>query len=114
MNYDAMAQLHAPAAAAMAMAEKIERERWQPIATAPKGSNIILHYKNALGKDRTVIGWYGSLEVEDGDEGEMTGPTWWESTWANDEGHTWPVEEPPTHWMPLPAPPQSETGAEHD
>lgn len=27
---------------------------WQPIATAPSGKQVLIHYKNKLGKDRII------------------------------------------------------------
>jgi Protein of unknown function (DUF551) len=67
---------------------------------------VLLSYLNALNKRRTVIAFYGRVEIGCGErEGEMSEPTWWEVSWADDHD-IWPVEEPPTHWMPLPEPPK--------
>jgi len=56
---------------------------WQPIESAPKDeTNLILL-------------WNGE---------KVTGGAPWGSGWA-DWMHDW-IEPPPTHWMPLPPPPQ--------
>lgn len=60
--------------------------RWQPIATAPKdGTQVLVFDEGAV----FISQW---LVNEEGDEG------WF------DHGF---VEPPPTHWQPLPSPPQA-------
>lgn len=60
---------------------------WRPIETAPKGDRVLL--KSGL-NDRILIGF----NVGDG---------WIESGSRH-------MSYPPTHWMPLPTPPQGEDG----
>ena len=67
---------------------------WQPIETAPRGQHLLLWVDVSIGPPLVVQGcWY-----QDGsDDG-----------WIDHHGVPLPV----SHWMPLPAPPQSATGAE--
>jgi hypothetical protein len=70
---------------------------WQPIETAPKdGTHIILFWPYVTDEGHVTSGyWYLP------GEGEIAG-------W-----HSWDVNgyaTPPTHWMPLPAPPLDLTG----
>lgn len=81
---------------------------WRAIESAPKGRKLILGYRNALGKWRTVTGCYyerGELdfEPEDMDEGDVNGAGWYEDSDSLDEITF--TREPPTHWMPLPVAP---------
>lgn len=85
---------------------------WLPIESAPKdGRHVLLFYRNMLGRARTVVGFYAqenTLENENacyGDEEEYAPEGWYEGTWASET--TSAVEESPTHWQPLPPPPQS-------
>lgn len=75
---------------------------WQPIATAPKdGTHILLFAAKA---------WYPMVERNAEDSPIWTG---YFSRWVGGEGE-WTVSGmefhegygPPTHWMPLPEPPQ--------
>jgi hypothetical protein len=80
---------------------------WQPIETAPMdGTNMLLAYRTlgvVLGHfDRDGTGdWWVAISRPDR-------PSIW-SQWYLDS----PDGEDPTHWMPLPEPPQTElTGDE--
>ena len=67
-----------------------EYGEWQPIETAPKDGAVLIHWSEQAG-------FNGNTEVaEQYDPGE----------WASCEscGMTW--QEEPTHWMPLPEPPE--------
>ncbi len=89
---------------------------WQPIETAPKDGTLILLYAGAQMYDgkptdpRLTCGYWLVLEHGDylGDCGgecrcpeydDPPDPYWY----SEDGGFT--TENPPTHWMPLPAPP---------
>lgn len=81
---------------------------WQPISTAPTdGRTILLGHHNKLGKWRTMRGQWMSQECidetwEDPEAGE---PGWFETSVENDElPNCWATN--PTHWQPLPAPPE--------
>lgn len=72
----------------------ISTQLWQPIEAAPKDGRILL----MRDRNRICIGRYctdrGALNVL---------PEYW-----TDEGYgvTWARRHPPTHWMPLPEPPE--------
>ena len=90
---------------------------WQPIESAPRDGTAILAYGTMPGENARVNGWVcvretkwrcypkgspGYARWESGDGPLGLGWDWYESVhnWA----HTWS----PTHWMPLPTPPNSE------
>lgn len=80
---------------------------WQPIESAPKdGKHVIVAYQNSFGKWRRVIAFYvqeGTLEANDDMEEEYAPPGWYE---YGDVAEAYYFTDcPPTHWMPLPAPP---------
>jgi hypothetical protein len=82
---------------------------WQPIETAPQdGRTVLLGYFNACNKWRTLRGEWMSQEFidenwEEPDNGE---PGWYETSVENDDvPNCWRTR--PTHWMPLPAAPQT-------
>jgi hypothetical protein len=85
-----------------------QKDRWQPIETAPKMRTILLFAVTDLADDGTVLNWKtatGSWHTgyED-DRSKAQGLTPWE--W---DGHRVKVYElHPTHWMPLPDPPIAE------
>lgn len=95
---------------------------WQPIETAPKDGRVVLfHYLNRLGKSRIVRGFYApkfciEQDVEYGefiDYDEITDryflpEGWYESieNWDEYSSVSLEAEYEPTHWMPLPDPPQ--------
>lgn len=93
-----------------------EPPAWQPIATAPEGRKIIVHYLNPLGNSRVVMAcWYGekSLEMEDddgsGEYDEASGRTYAPPGWYEEHDSDEPILPlggKPTHWMPAPAPPR--------
>lgn len=60
---------------------------WKPIESAPKDGTMVL-LGNAVHAWRTAGGWREAHQ------------DWWDS--RDEEG----CEFPPTHWMPLPDPPQ--------
>jgi hypothetical protein len=90
---------------------------WQPIETAPQMRKLIVFYRNALGKARCVMACYyrsHSLEMHDdyqdvGEYDEAEGQSYAPSGWYEEHEHDsalWPLDAPPTHWMPLPEPPK--------
>jgi hypothetical protein len=80
---------------------------WQPIETAPKGRIIFVGYWNELNKWRTLRACYylpGTLEAyEDYDESFMN-EGWYEESDESDVIYM--LHADPTHWMPLPEPPE--------
>lgn len=82
--------------------------RWRPIDTAPKGRAVLVGYRNRAGKWRTVKGCYylpQTLQMEDDrDDLEDDGYApegWYEESETHDA--IFKTDEPPSHWMPLPA-----------
>lgn len=94
-----------------------EQGGWLPIATAPKGCNVLVGYWNRLGKWRTVKACYypsQTLELhEDHDwdqDGDGFAPEgWYEETETHEV--TLPLECEPVRWMHLPPSPHPEEGA---
>jgi hypothetical protein len=77
---------------------------WQPIETAPWNKKVLLFYRNAAGKGRTITGCYytvGMLETLDGDSAEEG---WYEESETHEE--ILRTDCQPTHWMALPDPPE--------
>jgi hypothetical protein len=69
---------------------------WQPIESAPKdGQYVIVTYFPANGRAPVRISWWGKYQIESGD---------WFDGWRI--SHRKPLRFSPTHWMPLPKPPQ--------
>jgi hypothetical protein len=61
---------------------------WQPIETAPESGDFLL--------------WNGK-RVAQGSRAMDDGEFWW----ADQDGYDFkPIEPEPTHWMPLPSPPE--------
>lgn len=69
-----------------------DKNQWQPIETAPKGRNIVL----ASIRDFMIATVYWSTSLQ----------TWMNATVGIDIPLR--IDEQPTHWMPLPAPPTDE------
>lgn len=67
----------------------VEARQWQPIETAPKDGTPVLVYD---------ANWCGNM-----------GPRVTPAGWApyTDGGGYWPGVTEPTHWQPLPAPPEA-------
>ena len=89
---------------------------WQPIETAPKDGTGILGYGPIPGCNAKDHGWHGVRETkwkcypqgspgyakwQAGDGPLGIGWDWYES--VHNWSHTWM----PTHWQPLPAPPEN-------
>ena len=71
--------------------------QWRPIETAPKDADGILVYAPA----------YPNAPVGEACFHEGTG-WWWVGT-APGDYYADPIQPPPTHWLPLPAPPEKES-----
>lgn len=70
---------------------------WQPIETAPKDGTRILIFQGGLEWSREVqIGWWDSGGTRSG----------WSAS-SYEDGHILNEKQAPTHWMPLPSPPES-------
>lgn len=67
---------------------------WQPIETAPMRRKVLVTWINELGNRRTTLAVY----IEAG---------WFEDREAGD-GLYYPLNEPITHWMPLPPAPEGD------
>ena len=68
--------------------------RWQPIETAPKDGTKILAYDPDRGGSCEILYW-GSWKGK--------------GAWQDDEANGY---YEPSHWMPLPEPPQQDRGDE--
>ena len=77
---------------AQAWASLLERQVWQPIDTAPKDGTEILGWNYHLG--RHIVSW----AVQ---PCHNPHPAWISSTCRTNH------LDPPTHWMPLPTPPNT-------
>lgn len=94
---------------------------WHPIETAPSGVEVLIHYKNALGKSRVIKARRierfteesGSDSNDGVDEYDQANDRytyvagWWESidNW-DDFAFVMVSEGIPTEWHELPEPPQ--------
>lgn len=80
--------------------EERERDKWQPIETAPKDGTRVLAVGHR-GSNIDVIEWGNGRYL-----GRVKG---YNQAWVNNPG----VEVNPTHWQPLPPPPAIK-GASYD
>jgi hypothetical protein len=90
-----------------ALTAEVEALRqWRPIDTAPKGKKIIVGYRNRLGNWRSVIGRYYTPEtlISDDEESGFAEEGWYEESESQETILF--TDEPPTHWLPLPADPK--------
>ena len=104
--YDSKAVEAAITALREALAEQ-EPVVWKPIATAPNGRIVLVHYKNSLGNGRTMRARYYLPETLDSDttESGWADEGWYEESEAYE--YLMPLDREPTHWRPLPAAPDT-------
>jgi len=90
-----------------ALARVQEERQWQPIETAPKdGTTVLLWWRSEFAGD--VVDWWACGEWKvfgDGSKG------WIGESFYTSEPDFWTrlIAARPTHWMPLPSPPQEPT-----
>lgn len=70
---------------------------WQPIETAPKDSRVLLY-------SPTLFCGYAHPGTWDRDQYAKKPRPFWNFDWID---RTNSRSNPPTHWMPIPAPPNS-------
>lgn len=76
---------------------------WQPIETAPKDGSRVLLVRAGIDESAFVGSWslWSNKDY------------WTPDHWVDDARNLDLIERPPTHWMPLPDPPQPTGGQEH-
>ena len=82
-----------------------EPQGWMPIETAPQSNIVLVYYTNSLGNGRTMRARYyppDTLESETNESG-WADEGWYEESEAYE--YLMPLDQEPTHWMPLPPPP---------
>lgn len=82
----------------------LEGDGWMPIETAPK-AQLLLIACSGLGSHRVSIGCRDSA-AKQGRVGSGTG-------FLKQDGTPLPVSWRPTHWMPLPSPPDKDAAHAH-
>jgi hypothetical protein len=75
---------------------------WQPIETAPRDSTVVLVYRADAG---VFTAWFTNPGFALG----LPDDEWTEDEWWSTDGTDLQGDLMPTHWMPLPAPPNPET-----
>lgn len=87
------------------LADQVEALQWQPIETAPHNERVLVFYTYTNGVGRRIIATYYRAETLESEyeESGYAEPGWYEESYAADT--IYPIEQEPTHWMPLPPPP---------
>ena len=75
---------------------------WQPIETAPRDARVILYRPTGLHVARVVVGCYRDERYSDRPR------PYWTHDLERMEGKLNARAHQPTHWMPLPAPPEAQ------
>lgn len=70
---------------------------WQPIETAPKSGDLLVYCRDT--KEQFVAFWSKSIETDD--------VAWTYARFRDEEGMVNSVICRPSHWMPLPEPPNT-------
>lgn len=81
-------------ATALRTAGHVIEQGWQPIETAPQdGTQVLL-----IARYPTNVAWSDQYH------------SWWHTRAVTEDVHwaRWPHTFPPTHWRPLPAPPEKQ------
>lgn len=90
-------------------AQKAEQAQavWAPIDTAPPGQTVLVHYRNCADNGRTMRATYYSPETLESDTSDSgwADEGWYEESEAYE--YLMPLQGEPTHWMPLPPPPDA-------
>lgn len=83
------------------------RSQWLPIETAPKERKLIVGLRTSLGMWRTALAtYYGPESLFSEEEDEYVPEGWYEYVYSVEEQPR--LAGQPTHWMPLPPPPERE------
>lgn len=69
---------------------------WQPIASAPKGVPVLIYGRGMTGLPEIGVAWQEQFHWQ-------TTPSW-EPVGVS--GYEWDFYIEPTHWQPLPPPPE--------
>ena len=76
---------------------------WQPISTAPKDGTMVLLAEIDPDEPETLWDKYGHIDIGCWERSERD-PAFTVEGWASNYGRI----DDPTHWMPLPAPPDKQ------
>ena len=90
----------------------MSEQQWQQIDTAPKDGTEILLCRGARVTAGQWLAWTDTVDEFHGATGVYLGQS------VQDSGECWMTldggftdDDPPTHWMPLPAPPSNPEGS---
>ena len=76
---------------------------WRPIEEAPKdGTRVLLYWPKFGSNPRQEIGYFEMQKYH-----SKPTPYWWSSNAVKNYGVRWYRDYQPTHWQPLPQPPEA-------